>query len=191
MGELYHYGVKGMKWGVRRRRGTGVVSNVKRMSKAVSENDEQRREQMKAISRRKDVAITDKVISRYARKSPAQRMAQVTVNSAVKEYVNSKTQNRGFSVKRTVSDAANNFAVKELQAQSLSKKYNPDGSGEGSKNKVFTKELGIALGYNAARGTMKMTVGALTGTNVSSGKSAFDSLGDAVMNTPYDDLLKK
>lgn len=190
MGELYHYGVKGMKWGVRRRRGNSVVTSVKRMGKAVSDNDKERREQMKTVSRRKDVSFMDRRIASYARKSPAQRMATVAVNSVAKEALNSAVRQEKFSVRRAVDSAANKFAVKEIQAQSLSKKYNKDGSGEGSKNNIFTKEVGIAVGYNVTRNVMATTVNTLTGSTTA-GKAALDSLGNAVMKTPYDDLFKK
>lgn len=190
MGELYHYGVKGMKWGVRRRRGNSAVASAKRMGKTVSDNEKERREQMNTISKRKDVSFMDRRIARYARKSPAQRMATVAVNSVAKEALNSTMRKENFSVRRAIGSATNDFAVKEVQAQSLSKKYNKDGSGEGSKNNILTKEVGIAVGYNVTRNVMSTTVNTLTGSTTT-GKAALDSLGNAVMKTPYDDLFKK
>lgn len=77
--ELYHHGIKGQKWGVRRfqkagggltpagkkRYGKDKDPNKVRAKKHGKLNDADRQEQMKALSKRKDIRGKDRKIAKY------------------------------------------------------------------------------------------------------------------------------
>lgn len=184
-----------MKWGVRRKRNTLTNTKVIRSKRAA---DNERREQMKAIAKRKDIARSDRKLARYGSMSRGRRMVNNVTRAAMEEALISQTFKREMNPKRITNKALDNMAIKELQLRSLSKKYNQDGSGEGSKSSIINRERAIATAYKIGAPAAERALGKMGSTliskmderKMSTGVKVTTSLGEGVLLKSVKELKK-
>jgi hypothetical protein len=220
--ELYHHGIKGQKWGVRRYQKVGgglTPAGKKRYKKEKGPNDvrakkheklkgEARREQMKALSERKDIRKKDRKLAAYGAKSTAERLAittgKTTFKSAVREAATTAGINAAakamkipgkakfsMSAKDTGIDAVKKYLEQESKLKALSESYNPDGTGK--KNRIPTiqrkaKEVAITT---AASATVTLGVVTVAKSRIEAGKNRrkFESWGGNLLEAKYDSIV--
>ena len=154
--ELYHYGVKGMKWGVRRAKDT--VSNYRAKRKA---EEEAYRKKLSNISKNRYNNADVVARARYRNQSLKGRVAgeglKVATGAVVKEimlgnpkrYQNMSKEQLALHLTSiavgAVAKTATNVVVKDALAKSASKRYNDDGKfKKGAKRQsLITKEKKI------------------------------------------------
>lgn len=154
--ELHHYGVKGMKWGVRRAKDT--VSNYRAKRKA---EEEAYRKKLSNISKNRYNNADAVARARYRNQSlkgrvggEALRVATAAVLKEVmlgntKRYQNMSKEQLALHLTSIAAGAvartATNVVVKDALAKSASKRYNDDGKfKKGAKRQgLYTKERKI------------------------------------------------
>ena len=93
--ELYHHGVKGMKWGVRRKRGT-VVSNSKKPPKKSVTNKAIKRQQ-RLNNMRKAVAIANTAVAVAITVNSLMNTMSVATGKRISKQTLKKTGNKKYS----------------------------------------------------------------------------------------------
>lgn len=195
---IYHHGVKGQKWGVRRfqkKDGSLTPAGIKRYS------DSERRAQMKNITKRKNVKFdSDRKTAEYASQSVASRTAGIVAKTASMAVL--KTALTGGKVgpdtiKKIATDSAMRIAEQELRAMSVSKKYDKDGKiiKGAAKEKFISKEDKISIGINAATKAASLASFAMKMKYASAEKDRrknqeiFESWGGKILEQSFDSIV--
>ena len=195
---IYHHGVKGQKWGIRRfqkKDGSLTPAGIKRYS------DSERRAQMKNIAKRRNVKFdSDRKTAEYASQSVASRTANVVARSASMAVL--KTALTGGKVgPDTIKEIATSSAMKiteqELRAMSVSKKYDKNGKiiKGAAKEELVSREDKIAIGINAATKAaslasfaMKMKYSSAE-KNRQKNQEIFESWGGKILEQSFDSIV--
>lgn len=118
--ELYHHGVKGMRWGVRKKRtsssggssaGNKVKKVVQNRIQKVNEKEQRRQESYNKTAQRFGVGgVALRSTVEYSRKKAAKGMAVKLINSAANSYISEHCSNyrvsRGVDFVRRASISA-------------------------------------------------------------------------------------
>lgn len=175
--ELYHHGIKGQKWGVRRfqKAGGGLTPAGKKrygkggdVGKEKGPNDVKakphkrlqeadRQKQMKALSERNDINRRDKKLAAYGSRTKSARLAGEMSKAAVVAALqdagmkrdNATTAERQKAAQQAASEAYKEFNRKEKQLNRLSEAYNPDGTGK-KNNAPAIKRAAVGVAVFAA-----------------------------------------
>jgi len=132
---LAHYGVPGMKWGIRRSSGQLAVAKVERKAAKKAAKEEKKAEKSRSSDIRKDPTKT-----RYS--SPAKKLTDAELTERIKRMetekkyaeLNSRTVGKGeqmavqvmTSVGTATATKVGNGAVQYAIRQKLAKKMNPE-----------------------------------------------------------------
>lgn len=195
---IYHHGVKGQKWGIRRfqkKDGSLTPAGIKRYS------DRERREQMKKIAKRKNVKFdSDRKTAEYASQSVATRTANMVARSASMVVLKAAFTGEKIgpdTIKKIATYSAMSIAEQELRAMSVSKKYDNDGKiiKGASKEKYISREDKIAIGVKAATKAaalasfaMKMKYAAAE-KNRQKNQEIFESWGGKILEQSFDSIV--
>lgn len=150
--ELYHHGIKGMQWGVRRSQSTldrlaGRVNNTKEKEKAY-------RNKLTAITSRENINESDRKRFEYRNQSLAARTAKTAtriiagrliadvMTGSIKNYGSMSKADIAKELTSIAASTAANVALSDALAKSAAKNYTNDGKRvKGKKdNRLITKE---------------------------------------------------
>lgn len=162
MNELYHFGIKGMKWGVRRyqNKDGSLTSAGKRR---YNEKEASKREKLTNMSKRGRLSEFEKGVVDARNQNLSKRVAQAAAFTALSQMmVDAAMGNMGayYSpkglAKRAVGVAAGTAGIVGLNnylAKSISKRYSQDGKlAEGQKQTGGKKEKRIMRSVQIAAG---------------------------------------
>lgn len=156
--ELYHHGIKGMKWGVRRSQSTldrlaGRVNQAKDKETAY-------RKKLTAITSHKNINDSDRKRFEYRNQSLATRTAKTAagviagrlvadvISGNITKYASMSKSDIARELRSVAFSTAKNVAIKDALAKSAAKNYQNDGKRvKGKKdNRLLTKEDLIETG---------------------------------------------
>ena len=167
--ELYHHGIKGQRWGVRRfqnKDGTLTALGRKMAERARQSRDKETayRKKMSKIANRARNNVNDVSFAEYRSKTLPKRMlnsaTSAIVQTMLRDFATGKEYNRMSKadiVKRLTKigiATVANTAVSDALAKSVSKKYDDTGKWKGNKadqrSLSMTKEAWINMGITNA-----------------------------------------
>lgn len=154
--ELYHYGVKGMKWGIRK-----SYTTAKKGYNTAKESDKAYRKKLSNIADNKQASAADRKYAANASKPASVRVLKSASNVAIgvgfrlalKGLVdpNSKVDYNKLA-KEVAKEVAKDYAFNEAMARSVASKYNDDGIKKNGKGpSVITREQAILTGVKVAK----------------------------------------
>ena len=195
---IYHHGVKGQKWGIRRfqkKDGSLTPAGIKRYS------DSERRAQMKNIAKRRNVKFeSDRKIAEYASQSVASRTAGIVAKTASMAVLKTAFTGEKIgpdTIKEIATASAMKIAEQELRAMSVSKKYDKNGKiiKGAAKEKLISREDKISIGITAATKAaalasfaMKMKY-ASAEKNRQKNQEIFESWGGRILEQSFDSIV--
>lgn len=93
--ELYHHGIKGMKWGVRRKRDPGVSNSKKTSEKSVTNKAIKRQQRLNNM--RKAVAIANTAVAVAITVNSLMNTTSVATGKRISKQTLKKTGNKKYS----------------------------------------------------------------------------------------------
>ena len=172
--ELYHHGIKGQKWGIRRYQnedGSLTPIGKKRYSDVLSDkisemknNEKDYRKKLTAITKRKGINDSDRRLFNYRNKSLAARYAEtgtkVIAGKLIGDLISGNLDqysrmNKSEIIKELTKVAVKttaNVALNDALAKSAAKGYTDEGKRANSKkdNRLLTKQDMTLMGINTA-----------------------------------------
>ena len=191
--ELYHYGVKGMKWGVRKSYNTAKESDKAYRKKLSNIADN---EQASAADR-KYAANASKPASVRVLKSASNVAIGVGFRLALKGLVDPTSKvDYGKLAKEVAKEVAKDYAVNEALARSVATKYNDDGIKKNGKGpSVVTREQAILTGVKVAKRTYPIA-SAVAGQKYGQAKARraenerrFNQWGGNILEAKFDPIV--
>lgn len=197
--ELVHYGVKGMRWGVRKK-----VDNITNADKAY-------RTKMKNISSNKNAHADDRKVAKFQSQSHTKKVATIVGKAIAEEVIKdaikgdvAKYKDRSskdwFEVgKNIAAKSAKEYVFNEAVGRSVASKYNSDGtskSGKDNKYAIMTRETAATHAYAIGKATYPFA-SRVAGMKYSQMKyerqkneSKFKSWGGRIIEAPvYDNIV--
>lgn len=196
--ELYHYGVKGMKWGVRRAR-----QNIQTKYKVHKVKNEDYRAKMAKVAKNERAWETDRKLAKFASKSTTGKVTSTVATNTAKALVGRAImgklpQNKDEYMqlaKQIAKQSAMDYATNEALAKSASKKYNNAGKALKKQKGVVSREdvyqLGIGLAkaaYPLASHVAGMKYGQMKAQREAN-EAKFNAWGGRILEAKYDDIV--
>lgn len=159
---LYHHGVKGQKWGVRRDNSISVSKTIGK----IKDNKQVKIEKAKNIAKNEDAHKNDRKLAVYSQKSTSSKIAKATrdaiatqlikdaLTGEIGQYQNRSLADWSNAFKQVSKQAATTMAMNEALARSSAAKYNSDGthkSGKSNKDVKMTREDIALSSYYVAK----------------------------------------
>ena len=196
--ELYHYGVKGMKWGIRK-----SYTTAKKGYSTAKERDKAYRKKLSNIADNEQASAADRKYAANASKPASVRVLKSASNVAIgvgfrlalKSLVdpNSKADYRKLA-KEAAKEVAKDYAVNEALARSVASKYNDDGTKKNGKGpSVVTREQAILTGVKVAKKAYPIA-SAVAGQKYGQAKRAenerrFNQWGGNILEAKFDPIV--
>lgn len=166
--ELYHHGIKGMKWGVRRFQNkngtlTALGRKIAERRQQSRDNETAYRKKMSKIANKAYTNVNDASIAEYRAKSLPKRMMQSARSAIVQTIFYDMAKGKDYNTMSKVDIAKRltkigvatvaNTALGDAMAKSVSKKYDESGkkvkeTGKGTLS--MTKEAWVETGIKNA-----------------------------------------
>ena len=209
--ELYHHGIKGMKWGVRRfqtKSGKLTVAGKKRYN-----SEKEYRDKLTKIANNKNVNESDLKRINYRNQSLGKRVVKTAASGVAQMLISevlsgnasrwarmNKAQIASELTKKALSLAgttAANVAIQDRLAKSASNKYTKSGSRKkGVKDHAITKEDAISLGINLAT-TVAPGLAMIAGTNMATARAKrqaneaafYSKWGNRILSESVDNIV--
>lgn len=152
--ELYHFGVKGMKWGVRRaEKKAAIASRKKKAENIISENEDDRGSDLKYI-RESNKKLGSRVVSKVTKGIAGQLMWDMFTDNLDKYAKMNSNELTKVLTNKAIGIAKNtafDIVSENVAAKSASKKFDDSGKRiKGTANKKLTKEFMIAKSVKTA-----------------------------------------
>lgn len=178
---LYHHGVKGQKWGIRRKQ------------------KKEYNQKMKAIQRNKLNDEQDRSLAAYQTKSVQRKVAGTIVKTAVSQAIGDAMKGdipktpAEFASKAAIvaTKSAKTMAEKEVAAKAMSTKYTQKGEQVYTRTKASTVYDAYRIAsavYPAASGLAK-TRAAKTKLEREKNEAIFKSRGGNILEARFDDVV--
>ena len=209
--ELYHHGIKGQKWGVRRfqnKNGSLTAAGKKRYDE-YQKKESDYRTKLKKISKNKNLSDKEKELINYRDNSMTKRYGGLVVGTVIGDVVNNVLIGAmsGQSIDKSLGAYAENFtkrlpsilakntmlmAKKDYQAKLVSERFTDEGKKRKGADKGLIKKedvLDIAekvLPYAVTIGAMKM---ADVNRYKKDNKANFEKWGGNILESKYSDIV--
>lgn len=189
---LLHFGVKGMKWGKRRK-----------------QQEQEYRQKLTSISKNKSIqGTTDEKLIKYRNRSALSRGASSVARGAaqmvigdilsgnISSYSSMSKKDIAKKVLKIGAGAAGNMALNDALAKSVSKRYETSGKAKkGKKPGLITKEDAILAGVSGAMAAAPL-LGRALGMKASSvsrdrakNEARFNSFGGNILGAKVGDVV--
>ena len=211
--ELYHHGIKGQKWGVRRfqnKNGSLTAAGKKRYDEYAKKESDYRTK-LKKISKNKNLSDKEKELIKYRDNSMTKRYGGLVVGTIIGDVINTALIGAmsGQSIDKSLGAYAENFtkrvpsilakntmlmAKKDYQAKLVSERFTDEGKKRKGADKGLIKKedvLDIAekvLPYAVTIGAMKM---ADVNRYKKANEANFKKWGSNILGANYSDIVKK
>ena len=209
--ELYHHGIKGQKWGVRRfqtKAGNLTAAGKKRYAE-YQKKESAYKAKLKKISKHKNISENERQLVEYRSKSMTKRYGGLVVGTVIGDVINTALIGAmsGQSIDKSLGAYAENFtkrlpailakntmtmAKKDYQAKLVSERFTDEGRKRKGADKGFIKKedvLDIAervLPYAVTIGAMKMgDVNRYKKAN----EANFKKWGSNILGANYSDIV--
>lgn len=209
--ELYHHGIKGQKWGVRRfqDKDGGLTAAGKKRYAEYQKKETAYREKLTNISKNKNLSEKEKELIEYRNNSMTKRYGGLVVGTIIGDAINTALISAisGQPVDKALEDYAKNFnkrlpsilaknvtlmAKTDFQAKTVAARY----TDEGGKTKDPDKKLiaaGQALAIAEKALPVAMTVGAMKMSQVNQyrkeNEAKFNKWGANILEAKYDNIV--
>ena len=209
--ELYHHGIKGQKWGVRRfqdKAGSLTAAGKKRYAE-YQKKEKAYQAKLKKISKHKNISDNERQLVEYRSKSMSKRYGGLVVGTVIGDLINASIMGAlsGKPINEALGDYAKNFdkripsllaknamlmAKKDYQAKLVSERFTDEGKKRKGADKGLIKKedvLDIAekvLPYAITIGGMKM---ADVNRYKKDNKANFEKWGGNILESKYSDIV--
>ena len=209
--ELYHHGIKGQKWGVRRfqtKAGSLTAAGKKRYAE-YQKKESDYKAKLKKISKNKNLSDSERQLVEYRSKSMTKRYGGLVVGTVIGDIINTALIGAmsGQSIDKSLGTYAENFtkrlpailakntmtmAKNDYKAKLVSERFTDEGKKRKGADKGFIKKedvLDIAekvLPYAATIGAMKM---ADVNRYKKANEANFKKWGNNILGANYSDIV--
>ena len=200
--ELYHHGIKGQKWGVRRfqnKDGSLTPAGQKRY-----DDKEAYRNKMQKIAKNRNAHASDRKRAEYATKSIGKKftgeLGKVIAGQVIGDILSGKDYSK-MSKDELIKMAKNigmatvgKMALTEIEVKSMSKKYNAAGRAKGKQGLMSREDMYGICASTAVKfyPVVNMLVGAKYAqvkANRAANKAKFESWGGNILESKFDDIV--
>ena len=209
--ELYHHGIKGQKWGVRRfqtKAGNLTAAGKKRYAE-YQKKESDYKAKLKKISKNKNLSDSERQLVEYRSKSMTKRYGGLVVGTVIGDVINTALIGAmsGQSIDKSLGAYAENFtkrlpailakntmtmAKNDYKAKLVSERFTDEGKKRKGADKGFIKKEDVidiaekVLPYAATIGAMKM---ADVNRYKKANEANFKKWGSNILGANYSDIV--
>lgn len=203
--DLYHHGVKGMKWGVRRTP-QQLGHDIRKRRAQKKAEQEAYKKKMRKIAKNRYNLDADKKRARYSAQSTTGKVISTTATTIGKTIVRDAMLGKSYS-KMTpqqlaakavgmVAETGARYAYNEATAKSMASRYTEDGKRKPrTKTEYYTKEQKMDLAVDLAMAALPLAAySAKTNiktarANRAANEAKFNAWGGNILEMKFDDIV--